>query len=75
MRMTIGARFSVDKPPLPLVDSVLDVTIVGFANEEDIVFIFPFARQKFVVSKKHHHNFFVQYLSKLKDLCADLSRI
>jgi hypothetical protein len=52
MRMTIGARFSVDKPLLPLVDSVLDVTIVGFANDEDIGFIFPLARQKFVVSKK-----------------------
>jgi len=51
MRMTIGARFSVDKPLLPLVDSVLDVRIVGFANDEDIGFIFPLARQKFVVSK------------------------
>jgi hypothetical protein len=42
MRITIGARFSVDKTLPPFVDSVLDDTIVGFVKDEGIDFIFPF---------------------------------
>lgn len=42
MRITIGARFSVDKAPPPFVDSVLDDTIVGFVKDDDNDFIFPF---------------------------------
>jgi hypothetical protein len=42
MRITIGARFSVGNMPSPFVDSVLDDTIVGFVNDVDIDFVFPF---------------------------------
>jgi len=42
MRITIGARFSVDKAVPPFVDSILDDTKVGFVKDEDIDFIFPF---------------------------------
>lgn len=40
--MTIGARFSVDKALLPLVDSEFDVTIAGLVNDDAMVFKFPF---------------------------------
>jgi hypothetical protein len=55
MRITIGARFSVDKALPPFVDSVLDGRIVGFVKDEDIDFVFPFCpftREKLVLSKK-----------------------
>ena len=42
MRITIGARFSVDKGLPPFVASVVVDTIVGFVKDEDIVFVFPF---------------------------------
>lgn len=42
MLITIGARFSVDKALPPFVDSLLDDTKVGFVNDEDNDFTFPF---------------------------------
>jgi len=42
MRITIGARFSVDRIPPPLVDSAFDDKIEGFVKDVDIDFIFPF---------------------------------
>ena len=56
MLMTIRARFSADKiPPLPLVDSVFDETMVGLVNAVDIVLIFPFCpftREMFGLSER-----------------------
>ena len=46
MRITIGARFSVDVVLSPFVDSIFDDTIVGLVKDEDINFIFPFTRLK-----------------------------
>lgn len=55
MRMTIGARFSVGNiPPLPLVDSLFEETIVGLVNVVDIVLTFPFCpftKEKFESSR------------------------
>lgn len=42
MRITIGARFSVDKALPLVVESELDVIIVGFVKGVTIVFMFPF---------------------------------
>ena len=42
MRMTIGARFSVDKALLPLVDSEFDARIAGFVKDDATVFKLPF---------------------------------